>query len=482
MNTIQKKIWGLVSVVLLIMIIIWLTLTYYNQKTQEQYNDILQRYIQMNEVTSVSDQVIMNLNNYLIEPSAAKKDQVNKSTESLRHVKKEINELRNMENTFALTNYMNLIDSLIETTERTMAFRDQEETESSASEFTEASRISKYISELTLTILDNELKTYDHFYRDIIIQSKELKKLGIWLLLLITVVLLFITYWVSLSITRPVHQLTKAANELSNGRFDQSITVESNDEIAFLAKTFNAMRININRLISEIQQKADLEHELQENKLLLKESQLRNLQSQINPHFLFNTLNILSKKAYLDGAEETSDLIVSVAELLRYNLKRLDHPVTLSEEVIVLKQYMDIQKARFTDRLRFNVEIDPTCLDVLIPGLSLQPIIENAVIHAVEPEEDGGTIWFRIHPGKDFVFIEIKDDGKGMPLEKINRLLESDRIEIEKHSSGIGFRNVVKRLQLFYGKKNLISIESEEGKGTSVHLKIPYKQEEGNHD
>ena len=116
--------------------------------------------------------------------------------------------------------------------------------------------------------------------------------------------LLLAIYWFSLSITRPIHQLTRAANELSQGRFNQRIEVQSNDEIAFLAQTFDEMRININDLIVEIQQKALLEHELQQSKLLLKESQFRSLQNQINPHFLFNTLNTLSKKAYLDGAEE----------------------------------------------------------------------------------------------------------------------------------------------------------------------------------
>ena len=146
--------------------------------------------------------------------------------------------------------------------------------------------------------------------------------------------------------------------------------MKSNDEIAFLAKTFDEMRININDLIVEIQQKAQLEHELQQSKLLLKESQFKSLQSQINPHFLFNTLNTLSKKAYLDGAEETSDLIVSVAGLLRYNLKRIDRSVTLFEEVVVLNQYMEIQKARFTDRLQFKSDIDESCLHVKIPGLN----------------------------------------------------------------------------------------------------------------
>ncbi|WP_019414468.1 sensor histidine kinase [Paenisporosarcina sp. TG20] len=473
MNTIQKKIWMLASVVLLIMLSIWLAFTYYNQKTQNQYNDILQRYLIMNEVTSASQQVITDLNNYLLNPSLANFEQINMSQEEIRYAKHEVYNLINVENEFALTNYINLIDSFIETTNRSLKFQSEEEVEASTKEFSEATRISKYISEMTLTVIDTELKTYDRFYREIIEQSDEFKKLGIWLLLLIIVFLLLLTYWFSLTITRPVQQLTKAANELSKGRFDRPIKVESNDEISFLAKTFDQMRININNLISEIQQKAQLEHELQQNKLLLQESQLRSLQSQINPHFLFNTLNTLSKKAYLEGAEETSDLLVSVAGLLRYNLKRLDRSVTIHEEVVVLQQYMEIQKARFTDRLDFHLYIDESCLHIEIPGLTLQPIIENAVIHAIEPKEDGGSIWFRVLDEIDSVTIEIEDDGVGMSKDKVTQILEERLVEAEGHSTGIGFSNVVKRLRLFYGFEDIIQIDSTEGHGTKVVLKIP---------
>lgn len=476
MTTIQKKIWLFVSIVLLIMGMIWLTLTYYNQKTQEQSNAILQRYLQINEVTTASQRMITNLNNYLLDPTEKHKQEVEKSVKSIKKVQKDVADLRNEANAFSVTNYIHLIDSLIETTNRSILFSENEEMEGSTKEFNEANRISMYISEMTLAIFDRELKTYNEFYRGIIKQSEDLKNLGISLLLLITVILLLATYLFSLSITRPINQLTNAANELSQGRFSRRIQVDSTDEIAFLAKTFDEMRININNLIIEIQQKAQLEHELQQSKLLLKESQLRSLQSQINPHFLFNTLNTLSKKAYLDGAEETSDLLVSVAGLLRYNLKRVDRSVTLFEEVIVLNQYMEIQKARFTDRLHFESDIDEECLHAEIPSLTLQPIIENAVIHAIEPEEDGGTIWFRIKKNGTSIVIEIEDSGKGMSREKIYQLLNGDNPLNEGHSTGIGFQNVVKRLELFYGMKDLIKIDSGEGQGTRVVIQIPKKR------
>lgn len=480
MNSIQRKILTMSVIVLSIMVLIWVVLTYYNQKTQEQYNDILQRYLRMNEVTDHSHQTIIALNDYMQKPSAFKLSKLDQNKKNMLMAKLQTVTLRNKDNAFTLTSYINMIDSLVASADLTVMFLGQGNAEQSAEKFEEATRIDKYIAETTITLIDKEVRTYDAFYRGIIEQSTELKRLGAWLLSLITIILLLFTYWFSLSITRPIQKLTVAAKELSRGRFDKPIEVHSNDEISFLAKTFDRMRVNINNLISEIQQKAQLESELQQSKLLLKESQLISLQSQINPHFLFNTLDTLSKKAYLDGSEETSDLIASVAGLLRYNLRRLDRAVTLEEELSVALKYIEIQSARFTDRLRFEREVDESCLQLKLPCLTLQPIIENAVIHAVEPLEDGGSITLRIYEREQRVWIEIEDDGAGMTAEKVNHILmEGGNADGLGHSTGIGFSNVVKRLRLFVGAEDVISIDSEPGCGTKVTIKIPLAGSEG---
>ncbi|WP_017473254.1 sensor histidine kinase [Amphibacillus jilinensis] len=476
MNTIQKKILLLTTIVIVMMVMIWSALTYYNRQTQEQYNAILQRYLLLNEINEVSQNMMTDLNNFLTLSSVDHLIKINDSQEQLETKKKEAWQLGHQENEFELINYINLIGSLSETVERSIRLHDQQDAEAARSEFNDASRIADYISETTLALVDKELKTYDDFYRSIIQQSAELNQLGIWLLLLLTFFLIIVTYTLSRSITQPINQLTEAANHLSRGEFNVEIKVNSNDEIAFLARTFNRMRLNINELISEIHLKAQLEKELQENKLLLQESQFHSLQSQINPHFLFNTLNTISKKAYLEGAVQTSDLLVNIAGLLRYNLRRLNRSVTLQDEVTILKQYIDIQKARFTDRLQFTEEIDEQLLSVPIPALTLQPIIENAIIHAVEPRENGGTIHFRVYDEDEFIQIEIEDDGPGMPKQKAIHLVQGLLSPEEGHSTGIGFTNVVKRLRIFYGRDDLVQVDSE--RGTKISLRIP-KQKRG---
>ncbi|MEI5908578.1 histidine kinase [Bacillus spongiae] len=475
MTSLHKKIWLLAMVVLFIMVAIWTSLTYYNYRMQNQYNEILERYLLMNELTNMSQQIITDLNNYLLTPSLDNLETLTVSKENILSTKQKISNFRNDQNDFVLTNYEHLIDSLVDSTNRSLMLQTKQDSEDYLEAFSEATRISKYISEVTLTLIDKELKTYDNFYRETIERSEELRMLGIWMLLLITMLLLLATYWLSQRITQPVQKLTQAAIELSKGRFDLKVEVDSNDEISFLAKMFDRMRININNYLVEIQQKSQLEHELQKSKLLLQESQLISLQSQINPHFLYNTLNILSKKAYLEGSEETSDLLVSVSDLLRYNLNRLDKSTTLLEEVNVLQQYIAIQKARFTDRLQFSMDIEKEYLDVQIPRFILQPIVENAVIHAVEPEEEGGQIWFRVLNKEKFILIEVEDHGPGMSDEKIQQILAGKSNDEEGYSTGIGMSNVVNRLRLFYGKGDVLDVESAIGKGTKVVLKIPIK-------
>lgn len=472
-NTIQKKIFSLTSVIVIIMMGIWIALSLYIRQTHEQYNSILQRYLVLNEVNEESQQLITDLNIFLYEPTSLNLNQVEERKAEIQGMETEIWDLGHVENEFELVNYINLMESLMETVERSISLSDQEDSEAAMREFNDAAKIANYISDTKTSLVETEIETYDVVYRGIIARSAEVNRFGIWLILLLTATLIILSYSLTRSITRPINQLTDAANTLSSGDFDKVVTVHSNDEFDFLAKTFNRMRLNINNLILEIQKQAELEKELQDNKLLLQESQYRSLQSQINPHFLFNTLNSISKKAYLEGSEQTSDMLVNVADLLRYNLKSLNRSVTLMEEVTILDRYIAIQKSRYTDRLIYLKDIDSSLLHVQLPALTLQPIIENAIIHSVEPSEDGGKILFRVKDAGEHVRIDIEDDGPGMSKEKAEKLLNGLIVAKEGHSTGIGFINVVKRMQLYFESKDLVQIDSTEGKGTIITLYIP---------
>ncbi|REE88507.1 histidine kinase/DNA gyrase B/HSP90-like ATPase [Paenibacillus taihuensis] len=474
MKTIRSKMMLLSILIWIIMALIWLSMSAFNQKTVEQYNQILQRYLLMNQASQQSQQTLTSLNNYRITPTESNLKLYEDANITLHHTKSELSWLRNPNNEMQLDNFQNMIESQSEAMDLVVRFQKDNDEDSVAKKFDEASNISKYISETTLALISGEQKTYDTFYRIIIKRSNELFRMGFWTLALVSLLLLLFSFRFVNSVTQPILKLTQSARELSRGNFQKPIEISNNDDMAFLARTLDNMRLNIGNLFDEIQSKAQLEYDLHKHKLMLKESELKSLQSQINPHFLFNTLNMLSKEAFLAGADKTSELISSVAGMLRYNLRRMDSRVSLRDEVNVLEEYLTIQKARFDDRLRVVREIDEAALNIEVPILILQPLAENVFIYAIEPSEDGGTLTLRIMQDEENVIVQVEDTGQGMSEEQIEKLLsDADTSAYKGHSTGIGIRNVLHRLQLFYGVDDIIAIESVIGEGTCITLKLP---------
>ncbi|SFS61777.1 sensor histidine kinase [Paenibacillus sp. BC26] len=474
MNTIRNKMMLLSILIWIIMAVIWLSMSLFNQRTVEKYNEILQRYLLMNQASEQSQQALTSLNNYRISLSQESLQQYFDDSNKLLHTKSELNWLRNANNAMLLDNFQHMLESQAEAMGLAVRFQKDNNEDEVAKKFDEASNISKYISEATLTLISGEQKTYDAFYRKIIKRSDDLLKMGFWTLALVSLMLLIFSFRFVNSVTQPILKLTQSARELSRGNFHKPIEINNNDDMSFLAKTLDTMRLNIGNLFDEIQSKAQLEYDLHKHKLMLKESELKSLQSQINPHFLFNTLNMLSKEAYLAGADKTSELISSVAGMLRYNLRRMDSRVTLGDEVEVLEEYLAIQKARFGDRLKVVREIDEAGLDIDVPILILQPLAENVFIYAIEPSEDGGTLTLRVQSHEEHVTVEVSDTGQGMDADQIERLLaDTDNSIYKGHSTGIGIRNVLHRLQLFYGVEDIIQIDSKIGEGTCITLTLP---------
>jgi sensor histidine kinase YesM len=288
-----------------------------------------------------------------------------------------------------------------------------------------------------------------------------------------TLLSILLAIWISRSITDPVSRLVSRAKQISKGQLQQSSRPDqqhSNDEFGLLTGAFEQMSSDLLLLIEK-------DKESLEKDRLVKELELQALQSQINPHFLFNTLNVLSKLALLEEAEKTSDLIVSMSNLLRYNLRNLDQPVTLRDEVAHVKEYFILQQARFRDRIELVMDIDPSTLQQPIPALTLQPIVENAFLHGIEHMESGASIRLEITQRPDGVHISVADNGSGMTEEVRQSLLRLESEPSSKQSTGLGTKNVFKRLQLFYAVNELIEIESELGKGTKVMIRIPKDEE-----
>lgn len=212
----------------------------------------------------------------------------------------------------------------------------------------------------------------------------------------------------------------------------------------------------------------------------LKEAKLKALESQVNPHFLFNTINIIAKLAFLEGAPGTEEMAYALADLMRYSLRRASDTnglVTLRDEIEHARQYLLIQSTRYRDRLALNFKIDETVLDIRVPPLSLQPIIENAFAHGLEPSERPGQFLLSVQRAREYVVISVQDNGVGISREQVHRLLANEPGEVSDHwsahTTGLGLTLVRDRLRHYYGEKCQLVIESELGSGTTVRLLLP---------
>ncbi|MDZ5724790.1 PocR ligand-binding domain-containing protein [Acetobacterium sp. K1/6] len=209
----------------------------------------------------------------------------------------------------------------------------------------------------------------------------------------------------------------------------------------------------------------------------LKEADLKALQAQINPHFLFNVLNTIGRLALLEGADKTQEMIYAFSDMMRYTLKKeKNNVVTLKEEMEHVQNYLSIQKMRLGNRLNYLVEVDEMAEDILCPFMTIQPFVENAIIHAIEPNARGGEVRITADILKEIAILKIVDDGKGIPDDRIHKILDGTyEADGREKNTGIGINNANKRLMYYYGVDYGVEIKSELEKGTEITIKIPRK-------
>ncbi|MEH7116772.1 histidine kinase [Neobacillus vireti] len=454
-----------------------------SEKLVSEYDESFERFLLLNDISQRSNFLTERLHGYILDKEKSYLQDYRSEKLKLIKDQKRLVKVMNT-NDVTLTNYKNMIDSFLEEGDATIGAFQQDQINQYSTHFNEVLKVNSFIQESTLALLNNKLTDYQKFYDQMEQQNHYYKLLSISLFAAAFFLSTLLALWISGGITKPISLLSRAAKEISKGNlYDEDIKITTKDELKLLTETFNQMRSNLKVLVTEIKQQGELEK-------LLKELELRSLQNQMNPHFLFNTLNTVSKMAYLEEAEETSRLIEAVAALLRYNLSDFDKVSTLRDEVRIVKEYFFIQKTRFGDRIQFITEIQEEYLDIEIPSLILQPLIENAFTHGVEEYEENGVIELHIYRLNDHVHVEVIDNGAGMDERTKRKLLHyadgldnEENVELEKtkeQSNGIAVKNVIKRLQLFYQQKNVVEIESELNKGTIFRLKIPVTVRGGN--
>ena len=320
-------------------------------------------------------------------------------------------------------------------------------------------------------------------YSILLSSLRSMEIITILILFFIGVVNVVVVYLMTKSMMLPLIDLSEAANEVAGGNFEVAIEVtEGEDEISIVSKAFKQMLGSIQRYIAEIKDSVLRESMLKEHELVMenrmKEVQLRSLQAQINPHFLFNTLNAGEQLAMMEGADKTTEFIENMADFFRYNIKKIDNDASIAEEIALVDKYVYILNVRFTGEIHYSKDIDSEVTEVRVPSMILQPIVENAVNYGIRDIDWEGHIDLKVYKQDEFVMLSIKDNGIGMSREQIDRILSGEAAgEVSPDhaaSNGIGLGNVIERLQIFTGRSDVMEIFSEgPGRGTEFVIKVP---------
>ena len=284
----------------------------------------------------------------------------------------------------------------------------------------------------------------------------------------------------------PLKNLSDSADEVSSGNFDASIPpVMYHDEVGIVISAFSKMVVSIKDYIEKLKESMANERYMQEKELImeanLKDAQLKYLQAQINPHFLFNTLNAGAQLAMMEGADRTYEYVQTVADFFRYNVQSQKRDVTIRDEVTLVDNYIQILNVRFSGDIGYEKQVDERLLDLVMPSMILQPIVENAVNHGIREMAGNGRIILKVYRKDDSVCISISDNGKGISQETIEQLLTGSfsHIEDSYDNNGIGMDNVISRVRIFAGYDDAIDIISQgENQGCEVIITLPMGGEE----
>lgn len=290
---------------------------------------------------------------------------------------------------------------------------------------------------------------------------------------------------ISRSISRPISDIISVMTRFGKGDLSARIEKYNNrtDEVGVLANEFNSMIKQINLLIKNNYH----------NEIKKKEAEMEALQAQINPHFLYNTLDSINFIARKYKVDEISRMVIALGDLMRISIRKDFYVITVRDEVNYIQNYMTIQSIRYKDKFSLEINIDNDVYDVMIPKLILQPIIENALVHGIEEKVGKGTIRLNGYKIANNLVFEVIDDGVGMEESVVNEMLKNNILEYEnmtekglivenlgnnkKKGSNIGLLNVDMRLKIAFGKEFGLSVQSKIGEGTKVTVRLPLRKQ-----
>lgn len=300
-------------------------------------------------------------------------------------------------------------------------------------------------------------------HNTILSEVNEIRNSIILISLISLLIILLITYIIATRITKPIITLKKSMDLADHNQFNTMVKVTSNDEIGDLSASFNHMITRIKSLMDElVKEQAEK-----------RNAEIKVLQDQINPHFLYNTLDTIIWMTETND-ENTVPMIEALSQLFRISLSRGQEFITIQEELEHIRNYLYILKLRYLDKFEYDIHTDPLLLNHKIPKIILQPLIENAIYHGIKNISNKGHIQIDASISGDKIIISITDNGIGMDEETCKKLLNNEVAEVKQSGSGVGIRNVNQRIKLYFGEDYGLEYHSAQGHGTTVMVILPF--------
>ncbi len=459
-----------------------------NRMTQ-QLDDIYVGNVKLNELEDALEKVENSMTGYLNTKGTDALDEYYRAVQTYEKLLEGLetritdNQLKMMER-----DIYSMSGRYLMLTEYTIEAKRGRNVERYRDEYEEAKKIYSYIKTYITSLNGYRFRGNTESYKSLSTSLGFLEASSIAAFLIMALFDVMLVLLVTGNITRPLNELAVAADKVADGQLDQVgvVRVHSRDEVGKVTVAFNQMVSSIPGYLTRLKESMEKEQLLKEKELLmeahLKDAHLKYLQAQINPHFLFNTLNAGAQLATMERADRTSEYIQQVAAFFRYNIQENDE-VSLAQEIQLVDTYIYILNVRFSGEIHFTKEIESEDLmNIRIPGMILQPIVENSVNYGIRNIERTKKISLSVYSVDDNVCISIMDNGVGMSQELIREVLngeyKSEPENDKKKGNGVGLHNVIERLRLYYnGSNNFEIISNGRDQGTEVVITVPFAEE-----
>ena len=284
----------------------------------------------------------------------------------------------------------------------------------------------------------------------------------------ILILIVLLSYYIPLSITRPIRKLSEVTDQVAKGDLTVRSDIRTGAEVGMLSDSLNTMIDKINELLEQVKKE----------QIRLRKAEFELLQSQINPHFLYNTLDTIVWLAEAGEQKKVVKMVGSLSEFFRTSLNQGKDIISIKEELQHVRSYLEIQQVRYQDILQYDIQVEEELYKYLIPKITIQPLVENALYHGIKNKRGVGKIIISGRQEEDHFSILIEDNGIGISEERLSQVRAGVKNKVSTGKDIYGLYNVNERIRLNFGEKYGIFIESTYGKGTVVSVILPYMQEQ----